>query len=77
MSAPDDTRDWLNRAEGAAQALRGLRQRLLALHAELTNIREAMGVESVGLVSVAPMASRASDAPEASPFVWPPGRTPN
>lgn len=65
----DDTANWLRRAGEAAAALRGLRQRLLALHAELAAVRAELGTESL-VTSVELPGGDAS-------FIWPPGRTPN
>jgi hypothetical protein len=67
--AADDTALWLRRAADAAAALRGLRQRLLALHAELAAVRAELGTESL-VTSVEVPGGDAS-------FVWPSGRTPN
>jgi len=69
MSDEADTTSWLRRADEAGTALRALRQRLLALHAELSAIRSRLGAEAL-VTSV--------EIPEGgASFVWPAGRTPN
>lgn len=87
MSRPDETEEWLARAVRAAEALRGLRQRLLALHAELSAIRASAGVAEASAGLAEGDLGRAEKAPasglieqetvELPTFVWPAGRTPN